>query len=60
MTGLRPIMNTSACCETRQSVFDGSEDLVVNLSAFFAPTKTEAAEFLDANVLTSDIEELIM
>ncbi len=52
-------MKTLSCCIPRQSVLDGSEDFVVNLSALTELTEAEAKEFLDANVLTSGMEELI-
>src|SRR5271165_3836983 len=53
-------MKTLNCCEPRQSVLDGSEDFVVNLSALSELTEPEAVEFLDANVLTSGMEDLVM
>lgn len=53
-------MKTLACCTPRQSVLDGSEDFVVNLSALGELHEQEAAEFLDSNVLTSGMEELVM
>jgi hypothetical protein len=53
-------MKSLNCCTPRQSVLDGSEDFVVNLSALVELTEAEATEFLDANVLTSGMEELIM
>jgi hypothetical protein len=53
-------MKTLNCCVPRQSVLDGSEDFVVNISALAELTEKEAAEFLDSNVLTSGMEELIM
>ncbi len=53
-------MKTLNCCEPRQAVLDGSEDFVVNLSALSELSEAEAAEFLDSNVLTSGMEELIM
>lgn len=53
-------MKSLSCCQPRQSVLDGSEDFVVNLSALPELTEPEAAEFLDSNVLTSGMEELIM
>lgn len=53
-------MKTLNCCEPRQSVLDGSEDFVVNLSALSDLTEPEAVEFLDANVLTSGMEDLVM
>src|SRR5947207_1453678 len=53
-------MQTLNCCTPRQSVLDGSEDFVVNLSALAELTEAEAAEFLDANVLTSGMEELVV
>lgn len=52
-------MKTLQCCQPRQSVLDGSEDFVVNLSALQELTEAEAREFLDANVLTSGMEELV-
>ncbi|MGJ8726553.1 MAG: DUF499 domain-containing protein [Roseibacillus sp.] len=52
-------MKTLKCCQPRQSVLDGSEDFVVNLSALQELSEAEAKEFLDANVLTSGMEELI-
>lgn len=52
-------MKSLQCCKPRQSVLDGSEDFVVNLSALADLTEAEAAEFLDANVLTSGMEELV-
>ena len=53
-------MKTLNCCVPRQSVLDGSEDFVVNISGLAELTEKEAAEFLDSNVLTSGMEELIM
>lgn len=53
-------MKTLNCCVPRQSVLDGSEDFVVNISALAELSEKEAAEFLDSNVLTSGMEELIM
>ena len=53
-------MKSLDCCTPRQSVLDGSEDFVVNLSALAELTEPEAAEFLDANVLTSGMEDLVM
>jgi hypothetical protein len=53
-------MKTLNCCVPRQSVLDGSEDFVVNISGQTELTEQEAAEFLDSNVLTSGMEELIM
>ena len=53
-------MKTLNCCLPRQSVLDGSEDFVVNISGLTELTEKEAAEFLDSNVLTSGMEELIM
>jgi len=53
-------MKSLKCCKPRQSVLDGSEDFVVNLSALGELTEAEAAEFLDANVLTAGMEELVM
>lgn len=53
-------MKTLNCCEPRQAVLDGSEDFVVNLSALPELSEAEAAEFLDSNVLTSGMEELVM
>jgi Protein of unknown function (DUF499) len=53
-------MKTLNCCEPRQSVLDGSEDFVVNLSALSELTEPEAVEFLDANVLTSGMEDLVI
>ena len=53
-------MKSLICCEPRQSVLDGSEDFVVNLSDFPELSEAEAAEFLDSNVLTSGMEELIV
>jgi len=47
-------------CKPRQSVLDGSEDFVVNLSSLPVLSEAEAREFLDANVLTSGMEDLIM
>ncbi len=52
-------MKSLQCCQPRQSVLDGSEDFVVNLSALPELSAAEAAEFLDANVLTSGMEDLI-
>ena len=52
-------MKSLQCCQPRQSVLDGSEDFVVNLSALPGLSEAEATEFLDANVLTSGMEELI-
>ena len=46
-------MTSLSCCQPRQSVLEGSEDFVVNLSALAELTESEAAEFLDSNVLTS-------
>lgn len=53
-------MKTLNCCVPRQSVLDGSEDFVVNISGMTDLTEKEAAEFLDSNVLTSGMEELVM
>jgi hypothetical protein len=53
-------MKTLNCCIPRQSVLDGSEDFVVNISGLAELTEKDAAEFLDSNVLTSGMEELIM
>jgi hypothetical protein len=53
-------MKTLNCCVPRQSVLDGSEDFVVNISGHTELTEKEAAEFLDSNVLTSGMEELVM
>src|SRR5436190_10518668 len=53
-------MKTLNCCLPRQSVLDGSEDFVVNISGHTELTEKEAAEFLDSNVLTSGMEELVM
>jgi len=53
-------MKSLKCCQPRQSVLDGSEDFVVNLSALHELSEAEAVEFLDANVLTSGMEELII
>jgi hypothetical protein len=53
-------MKSLICCTPRQSVLDGSEDFVVNLSALAELTETDASEFLDSNVLTSGMEELMM
>lgn len=53
-------MKTLNCCTPRQSVLDGSEDFVVNISGMTELTEKEAAEFLDSNVLTSGMEDLIM
>ena len=39
-------MKTLSCCTPRQSVLDGSEDFVVNLSAFTELTEREAAALL--------------
>lgn len=52
-------MITIACCEPRKTVLDGSEDFVVNLSALTKLSEAEAAEFLDSNVLTSGMDELV-
>lgn len=52
-------MKSLQCCQPRQSVLDGSEDFVVNLTALTELSEAEATEFLDANVLTSGMEELI-
>ena len=53
-------MKSLSSCTPRQSVLDGSEDFVVNLSALSMLSEIEAAEFLDSNVLTSGMEELVM
>jgi hypothetical protein len=53
-------MKSLNCCIPRQSVLDGSEDFVVNLSALTDLSQPEAEEFLDANVLTSGMEQLVM
>jgi len=53
-------MKNLNCCEPRQSVIDGSEDFVVNLSALADLSEAEAAEFLDSNVLTSGMQDLVM
>lgn len=52
-------MKTLECCIPRQSVLDGSEDFVVNLSSLADLSEAEAREFLDSNVLTSGMEDLI-
>lgn len=52
-------MKSIACCTPRQTVLDGSEDFVVNLSSLTNLTETEATEFLDSNVLTSGMQELV-
>lgn len=52
-------MKSIACCTPRQAVLDGSEDFVVNLSSLTTLSETEAAEFLDSNVLTSGMQELV-
>jgi hypothetical protein len=49
-------MKALTCCEPRQSVLYGWENFVVNLSPFTELSEAEAAEFLDANVLTSGME----
>jgi hypothetical protein len=53
-------MKSLNCCTPRQSVLDGSEDFVVNLSTLTDLSQPEAEEFLDANVLTSGMEQLVM
>lgn len=53
-------MKTLTCCEPRQSVLDGSEDFVVNRSALPELSEAEAREFLDSNVLTSGMQDLVM
>ena len=53
-------MKTLSCCVPRQSVLDRSEDFVVNISGMTELTEKEAAEFLDSNVLTSGMEDLIV
>jgi hypothetical protein len=53
-------MKTLNCCVPRQSVLDGSEGFVVNISGMTELTEIEAAAFLDSNVLTSGMEELVM
>lgn len=53
-------MRTLLCCSPRQSVLDGSEDFVVNISRLTEFTEPEAVEFLDSNVLTSGMEELVV
>jgi hypothetical protein len=53
-------MKTLACCTPRQSVLDGSEDFVVNLSSLAELTESEALEFLDSNVLTSGMQDLVL
>lgn len=52
-------MKNLLCCQPRQSVLDGSEDFVVNLSMLLDLSQEEAAEFLDSNVLTSGMGDLI-
>ena len=52
-------MKTLECCIPRQSVLDGSEDFVVNLASLADLSEGEAREFLDSNVLTSGMEDLI-
>jgi len=47
-------------CIPRQAVLDGTADFVVNLSDLPKLDETEAREFLDANVLTSGMELLLM
>ena len=53
-------MKSIACCTPRQTVLDGSEDFVVNLSSLTDLSEAEAAEFLDSNVLTSGMQDLVM
>lgn len=53
-------MTTLSCCHPRQSVLDRFWDFVVKLSALSELTESETAEFLDSNVLTSGMEELVM
>ncbi len=53
-------MQSINCYIPRKTVLDGSEDFVVNLSALTDLTEADAAEFLDANVLTSGMEDLVM
>ena len=53
-------MKSLSCCTPRPSILDQSEDFVVNLSALADLTELEAAEFLEANVLTSGMEQLMM
>ena len=47
-------------CIPRQAVLDGTADFVVNLSDLPKLDEAEAREFLDANVLTSGMELLLM
>ena len=53
-------MKSLNCCVPRQSVLAGSEDFVVNIAVLTEMTEKEAAEFLDSNVLTSGMEELVL
>lgn len=53
-------MKTLQCCLPRQSVFDGSKYFIVKISALQELTEGKAVEFLNANVLTSGMEDLII
>ena len=52
-------MKSIACCTPRQAVLDGSEDFVVNLSSLATLDRDQAADFLDSNVLTSGMSQLV-
>ena len=47
-------------CTPRAAVLDGTADFVVNLADLSSLGETEATEFLDSNVLTSGMEDLIL
>ena len=53
-------MKTLQACIPRQAVLDGTADFVVNLADLPGLTEEEAREFLEANVLTSGMEFLLM
>ena len=53
-------MMSLRCCTPRKTVLDGSEDFVVNLSSLSEIDEAKAREFLDSNVLTTGMEELLL
>lgn len=47
-------------CQPRSTVLEGTANFVVNLDSLPKLSEAEAREFLDSNVLTSGMEELLM
>jgi predicted AAA+ superfamily ATPase len=52
-------MTSLAALAPRAAVLDGTADFVVNLADLAALTEDDAREFLDSNVLTSGMEQLL-